>query len=84
MVSSPHGASCGLEVAEGARVGLFLTLTDDGIWTSGLCSQIEPEVLLRAAAPLPEPNGVGPIWLIIGVAILVAIAVAFTRRSRAS
>lgn len=66
VVTSADGASCGLEVTEGARVGLFLTFADEGVWTSGLCSQIEPDVLLRAAAPLPEPDGVGPVRLIVG------------------
>jgi hypothetical protein len=66
VVTSADGASCGLEVGEGTSVGLFLTWANDGVWTSGLCSQIEPDVLLRAAAPLPEPDGVGPIRLIVG------------------
>jgi hypothetical protein len=66
-VATPaSGGNCGLEVGEGSRVGLFLTLSASDTWTSSLCSQIEPEVLLRAAAPLPAPDGTGPIRLLVG------------------
>lgn len=59
-VHSPwSGASCGLEVGEGKRTGLLLTRAD-GEWTSSLCLQIEPDVLLRAAQPLPAPDATGP------------------------
>lgn len=61
-----HSSSgCGLEAAEGDRVGLFLTLSADDVWTSSLCSQIAPDVLLRAAAPLPAPDGSGPIRFLL-------------------
>jgi len=66
VISSSDGASCGLEGIEGRSTGLFLTLTDDGVWTSGLCEQVEPEALLEAAAPLPAPDGQGPIRLLVG------------------
>jgi hypothetical protein len=62
-----HSSSlCGLEVDEGDRVGLFLTLNADEVWTSNLCSQIAPDVLLRAGAPLPAPDGMGPIRFLLG------------------
>ena len=35
-------------------------------WTSGLCSQIDPDVLLQAAQPLPAPDGVGPVRFVVG------------------
>jgi hypothetical protein len=66
VVSPASGGSCGLEVREGSRVGLFLTLSSSDTWTSSLCSQIDPDVLLRAAAPLPAPDGAGPIRLLVG------------------
>ncbi|HSL12317.1 MAG TPA: hypothetical protein VLA82_13480 [Actinomycetota bacterium] len=82
VVTSSSGASCGLELAEGARVGLFLMLTDEGVWTSGLCSQIGPAALLRASAPLPEPKGVGPVRLIVGGSFGEARVMALDGRGR--
>ena len=66
VYSPGAGGACGLEVDEGDRVGLFLTLNADDVWTSSLCSQIAPDVLLRAAAPLPAPDGTGPIRFLLG------------------
>ena len=66
-VRSPsNGASCGLEVGFGQRIGLLLDTAKDGAWTSGLCSQIDPDVLLQAAQPLPAPDGVGPVRFVVG------------------
>ena len=64
--SSSNGASCGLEVGIGQRIGLLLDTAEDGEWTSGLCSQIDAEVLLQAAQPLPPPDGVGPVRFVVG------------------
>jgi hypothetical protein len=64
--SASNGASCGLEVEFGRRIGLFLDVADDGAWVSGLCSQIDPDVLLQAAQPLPAPDGVGPVRYVVG------------------
>jgi hypothetical protein len=64
--SASNGASCGLEVGFGQRIGLFLETADDGAWTSGLCSQVDPDVLLKAAEPLPPPDGVGPVRYVVG------------------
>jgi hypothetical protein len=50
------GASCGIEVPPGQRVGLFLTRTGSR-WSSSLCRQIAPRRLLAAAAPLPRALG---------------------------
>ena len=66
MRSSSNGASCGLEVGVGQRIGLLLDMADDGAWTSGLCAQIDPDVLLKAAEPLPPPDGVGPVRFVVG------------------
>lgn len=46
--SSASGASCGIEQPVGTRGGLFLH-RDRGRWTSGLCSQVSPADLRRAA-----------------------------------
>ena len=58
-VMSPwSGASCGFEVRIGERIGVLLR--EDGGWRSGLCSQLDADVLLRAAVPLPTPTSDGP------------------------
>jgi len=64
--SNSKGASCGLEVEIGQRIGLLLGIDEDGAWISNLCSQIDPEVLLNAAEPLPDPDGVGPVRFVVG------------------
>ena len=63
--TNAQGSACGLELGEGARTGLFLTLEGDH-WTSSLCQQIDPETLLKAAEPLPEPTGEGPVRFLVG------------------
>ena len=58
-VMSPwSGAYCGFEVRIGERIGVLLR--EDGGWRSGLCSQLDADVLLRAAVPLPTPTSDGP------------------------
>jgi hypothetical protein len=59
-------ASCAFEAQPGDRVGAFLSM-QDGRWWSGLCNQIDPELLLRAAAPLPAPDGRGPARFVLGI-----------------
>lgn len=63
--SSSNGASCGLEVEEGQRIGLFLDL-QDGAWWSSLCWQVDPDLLIEAAEPLPAPDGQGPVRFLVG------------------
>lgn len=63
--SSSNGASCGLEVVRGQRIGLLL-YRDGGNWMSNLCWQADPDALLRAAGPLPVPDGSGPIRFAVG------------------
>lgn len=53
-------SSCGLWMAEGERAGLFLRRDRAGNLHAGLCDTIDPDVLLRAAEPLPPPDGSGP------------------------
>jgi len=62
--AASNGAACGLEVPLGGRTGLFLDLID-GRWSSSLCQQIAPDDLRAAAQPLPEPDGVGPIAMLV-------------------
>ena len=58
-VMSPwSGASCGFKVRIGERIGVLLR--EDGGWRSGRCSQLDADVLLRAAAPLPTPTSDDP------------------------
>jgi hypothetical protein len=63
--SHRDGATCGLEVPVGERVGLFLQRAGAG-WESNLCQQIHPDELLAAAQPLPAPTGSGPVALLVG------------------
>ena len=63
--SHRDGATCGLEIALGQRVGLFLDREGE-TWTSTLCQQIDPDELLAAAAPLPAPTGSGPVAVLVG------------------
>ena len=58
--SSTNGASCGFEVPRGQQMGFFLD-REGSVWRGGLCGQIAPEDLRKAAAPLPKPNGTGPL-----------------------
>lgn len=64
--SAAYGAACGFEVPTGKRIGILLRLQGDGDWTGGLCTQIDPDVLIAAAQPLPVPDGDGPIRMIVG------------------
>jgi hypothetical protein len=63
--SGSSGASCGFEMPPGAQTGLFLDL-DEGVYRAGLCSQIDPQRLRDAAAPLPAPDGVKPVRYVVG------------------
>ena len=64
--SAAYGAACGFEVRVGRRIGILLRLQGDGDWAGGLCTQIDPDVLVAAGEPLPVPNGEGPIRMIVG------------------
>lgn len=79
--SAFSGASCGLEVRIGKQTGLFL-YERKGEWHSSLCSQISPEELREAAAPLPEPNGEGPIKMLVGGSLGEAEVIALDSEGR--
>jgi hypothetical protein len=63
--SGSTGASCGFELPEGASTGLFLHL-EEGVYSAGLCDQIQAQRLREAAAPLPAPDGELPVRYVVG------------------
>ncbi len=63
--SAPSEASCGLSAAAGRPVGLLLS-ERDGQYHGDLCRQPSPERLVRAAEPLPAPEGRLPPWVLVG------------------
>lgn len=65
ILSPVSGASCGLEVPVGERVGLLLRREGTG-WRASLCDQIDPAQLVAAARPLPPPNGRGALAFLVG------------------
>ena len=74
--SAWSGASCGIEVREGQQVGLIL-FEEEGVWSSGLCSQYGANELSRAAADLGVSGtiagGAGPLSTDGGAPKAVAI-----------
>jgi hypothetical protein len=63
--SSTSGASCGFEVQRGQDMGFFLQ-RENGVWKGGLCGQVAPDDLRKAAAPYPKPDGSGPLAFMVG------------------
>jgi hypothetical protein len=57
-------SSCAVELKVGERGGLLLHGEGDQ-WSSSLCSQVDPDALVQAAAPLPAPNGQGPLTFLV-------------------
>ncbi|MDQ3209707.1 MAG: hypothetical protein M3Q20_00770 [Actinomycetota bacterium] len=64
--SATDGATCGFEVKAGRRIGILLHRQGGGVWYGGLCTQIDPDVLITAGQPLPASDGEGPVRLIVG------------------
>jgi hypothetical protein len=58
-------ASCGLSAPSGRPVGVLLS-ERDGHYHGDLCRQPSPERLVRAAEPLPAPEGRLPPWIVVG------------------
>jgi len=81
VFSAADGASCGLELAVGQRVGLLLT-RDGDVWRSSLCQEVDPADFL--ALTNVEDNALPPFnWggIIVGVLILsVGILVLLRKR----
>jgi hypothetical protein len=63
--SASSGDSCGFEIPLGRQVGVLLS-AEGGTWHGGLCTQMDPDVLLEAAGPLPAPTGIGPATFLVG------------------
>ena len=82
VVTPASGASCGLELAVGDRVGLLLT-RDGDVWRSGLCSQVDPADFLALTNvednSLPDLNWGG---IVVGVLVLGAGLFFLVRKSR--
>jgi hypothetical protein len=82
VVTPASGASCGLEVGVGERVGLLLT-REGGEWRSGLCSQVDPADFLALTEvednTLPEFNWGG---IVVGVLVLGAGLFFLVRKTR--
>lgn len=82
VVTARDGASCGLEVAVGERVGLLLD-RDGSSWRSGLCSQVDPADFL--ALTNVEDNTLPPVnWggIVVGVLVLGLGGLVLLRRTR--
>ena len=82
VVTPASGASCGLELAVDDRVGLLLT-RDGNVWTSGLCSQVDPADFL--ALTNVEDNALPPFnWggIVVGVLVLAAGSFFLVRKAR--
>ncbi|MGH9003883.1 MAG: hypothetical protein ACRDYV_12215, partial [Acidimicrobiia bacterium] len=65
LQSSGGGGDCGIETPIGEPIGL-LVYQRDGVLRSDLCSQVEPDRMARAAEPVPPPDGVLPVRLLVG------------------
>ncbi|MDQ3947347.1 MAG: hypothetical protein M3357_19750 [Actinomycetota bacterium] len=65
VYSGQGGGDCGIDGPVGRRLGMLLYRQDDR-WTGGLCSEEDPEVLVRAAKPLPPPDGRAPPAVLVG------------------
>jgi hypothetical protein len=82
VVTARGGASCGLELNVGQRIGLLLE-RDGDVWRSGLCSQVDPADFLELTDvddnSLPAINWGG---YVVGSVVLAAGAFFLLRRLR--
>ena len=75
------GAACGIEAPVGERIGLLLERAG-GVWSSSLCSQVDPATFLELTDVqdgLPPVNRGG---IVVGALVLLAGAYFFWRRLR--
>jgi hypothetical protein len=80
--TSRDGASCGLELPVGERVGLLLD-RDGELWRANLCSQVDPAEFLALANV--EDNSLPPFnWggIVVGVLVLAAGSFFLVRKAR--
>lgn len=68
----------GLAIRLGQTVGLFLERRGQ-LWTAGVCSDVDPDLLRRAAAPIPDPDSHGPVSILVGVRLGENRAIALDR-----
>ncbi len=87
VISAISGASCGLEMPEGASASLFVT-ERGGEWHGSLCETMGPEALLDGPFdPIPVVAGdAGPLtetslarWVLLGIGGIGAAALAVAR-----
>jgi len=64
-ILGPFATSVDFPFRQGERAGVFVNVEDGRPHSSG-CSIADPDVLLAAAAPLPDPDGVGPAAILVG------------------
>ena len=82
VVTARDGASCGLEVGVGQRIGLLLD-RDGEVWRSNLCSQVDPAEFLELTDV--DDNSLPPVnWggYVVGVLVLGAGTFFLLRRLR--
>ncbi|HEX4930494.1 MAG TPA: hypothetical protein VFV62_07260, partial [Gaiellaceae bacterium] len=76
------GAACGIEAPVGERIGLLLE-REGGVWTSTLCSQVDPAAFLELTDvqdnQLPPVNWGG---YLVGFLVLAITALLLVRRRR--
>jgi len=79
VTAAVSGASCGLELGLDQRIGLLLDRHGDG-YSSSLCRQVDPELLLRHGLPTAEVVGFAPQegtdgwrWAGVGGALAVVV-----------
>jgi hypothetical protein len=80
--TSRDGASCGLELPVGERVGLLLDRNGE-LWRTNLCSQVDPAEFLALANV--EDNSLPPFnWggIVVGVLVLAAGSFFLVRKAR--
>ena len=65
IAAEGNGAACGFEVEVERPIGVLLHRWRHG-WSSGLCSQIEPDELRSAVAPLTGAPDAGPVVALAG------------------
>jgi len=93
VLAAESGASCGIELPEGARTGLTVNAAE-GRWQSSLCQQVGAEELLAVApagrepSPVPPPpagdvgRGFGRVSALLGAFVLVVAGGLFLIRRR--
>jgi hypothetical protein len=64
-VTEDYGDACSVDLEVGEQAGVFLFVRE-GRWETSPCNVLPPEDVRSAAQPLPEPDGEGPIHMLVG------------------